>query len=97
MFRLTDVVDSRCGLHCSMCEHNTSDKCHGCMETNSGLRDKCPVAACCEAKGYEHCGECEQLPCAMLAELSSGDVPRGARIEQCRRWARVKMRKLNLV
>lgn len=100
MFRLTDVVDSYCGLHCSMCVHNTHEKvCSGCIESGGTLtgREQCPIAECCISKGYEHCGQCDAVPCAMLAQLSSADVPEGARVEQCKRWQRVETKKLSIV
>lgn len=99
MFRLTDFADSHCGLHCTLCEHKTEGKCQGCMETggSAGARGQCPIAACCESKGLEHCGQCGDIPCALLAELSSADVPKGARIEQCKRWQRVSLRNASVV
>lgn len=92
MFRLTDVVDSYCGLHCSMCVHNTEkQECKGCIELEGEFseREQCPIAACCIERGYEHCGQCDEIPCAMLSQLASSDVPENARVEQCKRWNRV--------
>ena len=99
MFRLTNVVDSYCGLHCSMCVHNTEKECSGCIESGGGLseREQCPIAACCIEKGLEHCGQCDAVPCAMLAQLASSDVPQNARVEQCKRWSRVEKKQVALI
>ena len=85
------LVDSRCGLHCTGCEYKESCGCQGCIETNGHpFHGACPVALCCQEKGFVHCGECPALPCALLMQYSCdpehGDTPRGARIEQCRQW-----------
>lgn len=85
------VVDSRCGLHCIGCEYKETCGCGGCIETNGHpFHGECPVAVCCQKKGYLHCGECPDIPCELLTQYScdpeQGDVPHGARIEQCKRW-----------
>lgn len=89
----TDVIDSRCGLHCTGCEWKVSCGCKGCIETNGNpFHGECPVAKCCQDKGFVHCGECPDIPCGLLKEYSCdpehGDIPDGGRIEQCRRWAK---------
>lgn len=86
-------VDSRCGLHCTGCEYKVSCGCKGCIETNGQpFHGECPVAACCQSKGLVHCGECEDIPCELLMRYSydpeQGDSPKGARINQCIKWAR---------
>lgn len=89
----TDVIDSRCGLHCTGCEWKVSCGCKGCIETSGNpFHGECPVAKCCQDKGFVHCGECPDIPCGFLKEYSCdpehGDIPDGGRIEQCRRWAK---------
>lgn len=37
---------------------------------------KCKKAKCCTSKGYEHCGECPDLPCTEL-KLLFGDREHG--------------------
>lgn len=41
-------------------------------------------------QGLVHCGECGVFPCELLEQYSCdpehGDNPKGARIEQCRKW-----------
>lgn len=85
------VIDTRCGLHCTGCAFIESHNCKGCIATNGHpFHGECPVAACCQEKGFLHCGECPDIPCAQLAEYSCdpvhGDTPPGTRIEQCRKW-----------
>jgi len=84
------MIDSRCGLHCTGCGWKESHGCGGCIETNGHpFHGACPVAACCQDKGFVHCGECPEIPCALLTQFSydkkHGDD--GARIEQCKKWA----------
>jgi multimeric flavodoxin WrbA len=56
-------VDSRCGLHCTGCEYKESHGCGGCIETNGHpFHGECPVAKCCQDKGFTHCGECPDIP-----------------------------------
>lgn len=87
------MADSRCGLHCTGCEWKESHGCGGCIETNGHpFHGECPVAICCQEKGYYHCGECDIIPCDKLYAYSyldpeHGDKPPGARVEVCRRWA----------
>ncbi len=87
------MIDSRCGLHCTGCEWKESHGCGGCIETGGHpFHGECPVAACCQEKSFVHCGECANIPCELLTEYSChpehGDKPAGARIEQCKVWAK---------
>ena len=57
------MVDSRCGLHCTGCEYKETCGCNGCIETNGHpFHGECPVAVCCQDKGFLHCGECSDIP-----------------------------------
>ena len=88
------TVQSRCGLLCKWCTYRESNGCIGCIESNGRpFHGECPVAMCCQEKGYAHCGECPEIPCENLRGLSFGDdemndKPEGARIEVCRMWAK---------
>lgn len=87
------MIDSRCGLHCTGCTFKEPCNCGGCIETNGHpFHGECPVAICCQDKGFVHCGECPQIPCELLTRYScdpvNGDNPHGARIEQCKKWAK---------
>ena len=64
-FTIDDVltVQSRCGLLCNFCDFKEPYHCGGCIGTNGHpFHGECPVAKCCQGKGYTHCGECENLP-----------------------------------
>jgi general stress protein 26 len=86
-------VQSRCGLLCDGCDYRTSQGCAGCIALmGKPFWGECPVAACCQGKGYQHCGECADMPCDILRDFSCGDgehcdKPQGARIEVCKLWA----------
>ena len=88
------AVQSRCGLLCDGCAFRESMGCAGCVALNGKpFWGECPVAACCKGKGYEHCGECADMPCDVLRGFSCGedehcDKPAGARLAVCRAWAR---------
>lgn len=87
------MIDSRCGLHCTGCGFKESHGCAGCIESmGHPFHGECPIAICCQDKGFVHCGECDIMPCSKLYAYSyldseHGDRPPGGRIEVCRRWA----------
>ena len=80
-------------MHCTGCEWKESHGCGGCIETNGNpFHGQCPIAVCCQEKGYLHCGECNVIPCAALYAYSyldpeHGDKPPGERVMTCRNWA----------
>ena len=82
------MIESRCGILCSKCEY--LEQCGGgCTKISKPFwGDSCPVKDCCEGRGHEHCGECNNFPCDLLNEFAydkeQGDE--GKRIEQCRLW-----------
>ena len=90
------TVQSRCGLLCDGCVFKESHGCTGCMAlAGKPFWGECPVAKCCQDKGFGHCGECSDIPCDMLKEFSCGDgehcdKPAGARIAVCIAWATKK-------
>ena len=86
------MIDTRCGLSCADCKYKEEFACGGCIATNGHpFHGECPVAVCCQNKGFVHCGECPDIPCELLWQYSYGDEEHsdnGARIEQCKKWAR---------
>jgi len=89
------MIDSRCGLHCTGCSYQESHGCGGCIATSGNpFHGECPVAICSIEKGLKHCGECPDIPCALLTSYSCdpehGDNPHGARIIECQAWAKQK-------
>lgn len=89
------TVQSRCGLLCKWCTYKKSHGCRGCIALQGKpFWGECPVAACCQDKGYTNCGECNDIPCDILNDFSCGegedcDKPKGARITVCKMWNRV--------
>jgi len=86
-------VQSYCGTLCDWCPYIESHGCKGCF-TLKGKQfwGDCPLALCCIEKGYKHCGECPEMPCAELTDFSCGDhehcdKPVGSRILVCKAWA----------
>jgi hypothetical protein len=64
--------------------------CPGCQATDGKLFwGECEVAMCCMAKGHDHCGQCQEFPCAILNAYAHhpehGDL-RGTRILNLRAW-----------
>ena len=94
-FKIDEInkPQSRCGLLCIGCEFKHSHNCAGCIELSGRpFWGECPIAKCCQDKGYIHCGECPDLPCDKLYEFSCGDGencdnPKGARIEMLKYWS----------
>ncbi len=90
---IVQMIDSRCGLHCTSCEWKEYNGCGGCIETmGRPFHGECPIATCCQDKGLLHCGECVNIPCEKLYAYSyldpeHGDKPQGSRVEVCRKWA----------
>ena len=85
---------SYCGLLCSTCDFVQSNGCKGCIATmGHPFYGECKIAGCAIAKGYQHCGQCPDMPCADLHEYSCGDGehcdrPKGARLEILEMWNR---------
>ncbi len=63
-------IESCCGVVCSDCEW-FPNKCSGCPSMKGKVfwtkilnKDICDIYQCCiNEKQYNHCGECENLPC----------------------------------
>ncbi|EEG72769.1 DUF3795 domain-containing protein [[Clostridium] hylemonae] len=82
------MYESRCGICCSDCERKEEVSCSGCTNMEKPFwGGDCKVKSCCEGKGINHCGECEQFPCEMEANMGkdAGFDP-APRLESCRRW-----------
>lgn len=84
------MIESRCGLLCSQCAYREQMHCPGCLQSQKPFwAESCPVKSCCEQRKKEHCGQCEDFPCALLHQFAydktQGD--QGKRIAQCRKWS----------
>ncbi len=58
-----------CGCDCADCSQ-FRDTCEGCREITGKVywaayvgSDVCPIYSCCSGNGYDHCGQCGDLPC----------------------------------
>ena len=68
--RSMEKILSCCGMICSECEYFPTD-CPGCGEIKGKVfwltytgENCCEIYHCCmNQKGYENCGQCEELPC----------------------------------
>ncbi len=83
------VAESRCGILCGECNYRGQMNCAGCVHIQKPFwGEACPVKACCEERGYAHCGECEDFPCGLLKQFAYDEAQGdgGKRIEQCRCW-----------
>lgn len=85
-------VTSRCGLLCQTCEWKEPYHCNECI-TSMGhpFHGECPIAICCQDRGFIHCGQCPEMPCSKLYEYSCGegehcDKPKGARLDVLKMW-----------
>lgn len=66
-----------CGSYCGSCEWKDKLGCKGCKASAGKMFwGQCEKAACCIFKGYEHCGECPEVPCEEL-RLLFGDPEHG--------------------
>ena len=56
-----------CGLDCSKCGMFQGKKCKGCFAMKgTSFFGHCKWYHCCTEKGFEHCGQCADFPCAEL-------------------------------
>ncbi len=82
------IIESRCGIVCSECGYREKMNCKGCVAIKNPFWGECPVKKCCEDKGLENCGQCNNFPCKLLNSFAydkeQGDE--GKRIEQCKKW-----------
>jgi len=69
--------------------------CKGCIAIDKPFWGDCDVKICCEAKGYDYCGQCSDFPCGTLTEMSYAEEEgdNGKRIDTCCMWARAQKAK----
>ena len=83
------MYESRCGVCCNSCERKEAVHCTGCLTMEKPFwGGECQVKSCCQERGLNHCGECEEFPCEVLSSMGvdQGFDPT-IKIEQCRKWA----------
>jgi len=83
------MIESRCGIICSECSYRDQLNCQGCTHIEKPFwGESCPVKDCCEDKMLDHCGGCNEFPCALLNEFSydKEQSDNGKCIEQRKKW-----------
>ena len=84
----TDPEAAFCGDWCGKCP-NYQGTCPGCLLE---LHKDCHFVRCSLARGLEHCGLCEGLPCEKLKAFVPDDrpgCPPGYHVENLRRRAKI--------
>lgn len=82
--------ESRCGVCCNSCERRDKVNCQGCLNMKMPFwGGECSVKSCCERKNLDHCGNCPDFPCEILAKmgLEEGYDP-APRLEKLKEWAK---------
>lgn len=78
-----------CGSYCGVCGWKDKIGCEGCKANEGNMFwGECDKAKCCIAKGFEHCGRCDEMPCDKLKDLF-GDPEHGdggARLRNLQNW-----------
>ena len=46
-------MESRCGILCSKCDWQKTEKCKGCSNIDKPFWGVCPVKSCCEENNFE--------------------------------------------
>ena len=91
------MIKSRCGIVCdpAKCKEAFGFDCPGCPSIEKAPWGDCEIKICCEEKKLEHCGFCNTFPCDTLSSYANDEEhgDGGARIEQCRKWAKSKKNK----
>jgi hypothetical protein len=85
------IVESCCGLDCSICEMKTKNGCVGCIGTDGTfLHGECKIAECVKKKGIGFCGDCGAFPCEMhdycYNNSGYGADMKKDRIDRCTSW-----------
>ena len=83
------MFESRCGICCNSCEGKADVNCKGCLNMAVPFwGGECEVKSCCEAKDFNHCGQCPGVPCEMLTNMGKEQgYDSTAKIAQCQKWA----------
>jgi len=84
------MIESKCGLKCSECSYREPCNCNGCAGNENPFWGECRLKKCCVNNDLDHCGNCKSFPCSVMNEFSYDDEhgDDGARIEQCKNWAK---------
>jgi len=73
-----------------MCKYREKENCPGCVKMDKPFwSDSCDLKSCCEAKGFDFCGQCPDFPCDTLKGMAAEDKdehPHICRMEKCKEW-----------
>ncbi len=83
------MFESRCGICCEQCQRRQSVSCRGCVQMDKPFwGGECMVKSCCEDRGLDHCGLCQEFPCPQLSAMGAEEgFDPAPRLESCRKWA----------
>ena len=73
----TGVIKGKCGTDCSVCQFKDKFHCSGCHNQNGKIFwGECDIYQCAASKGFQHCGQCKELPCQNLTKfIANGHNP----------------------
>jgi len=81
---------SKCGTNCAVCKFRERFDCKGCRQMQGQpFWGYCDIYACAENHAFDHCGQCEELPCDMLRKAIENGHQSG-RLENLLRWREEK-------
>ena len=80
-----------CGTYCGQCKWKEKTGCTGCHDAQGNMFwGECAVAKCAIEKQIDHCGNCQELPCARLQAIFDNEDhgDKGERLANLRAWAK---------
>ncbi len=81
-----NLIRGKCGTRCNDCNFKEKFNCQGCLEMKGKLFwGECDIYECATKKGYEHCGNCDRLPCEDLQTFIK-EGHQSNRLENLIRW-----------
>ncbi len=83
---MAEIMKGKCGTDCNMCSFKEKFHCKGCNEQDGKIFwGECDIYKCATASNFQHCGECEKLPCKDLIEyINNGHNP--DRLSNLNKW-----------
>ncbi len=86
---MDETMFARCGIYFAECKFRESTGCPGCVKADGGMFwGTCKISQCCTTKGFQHCGQCPDVPCDMLKDYSYDEAhgDNGQRIANLQAW-----------
>ena len=84
--RKLNIIKGKCGTDCNACQFKEEFNCGGCDKQKGKIFwGECDIFKCSFDKGFEHCGQCKELPCKELMDfIENGHNPE--RLTNLNRW-----------